>query len=71
MIKKQQPLNKIIKDRGLKKIYIAYEMGITAETLSKKLKKPETFDGRQMARIAELLGVQIIDIDFNIPFFSK
>lgn len=61
----------IIKKKGLKKKYVASYLGIRPETLSRKLKNPETFSAIQMAALSILLEKDISKLDFHVIFFKK
>lgn len=51
-------LEQIIKDSGLKKNYIAKMLGVTAETLSRKLRNKTDFTSREIKKLCEILGIE-------------
>lgn len=50
---------KLLNESGMKKKVIAERMGLTRSGFHRKQKKPkERFDGDEMAKLAEVLGVE-------------
>ncbi|MBO0423816.1 helix-turn-helix domain-containing protein [Enterococcus plantarum] len=60
----------LIEEKGIKKVHIAKLMGIRPETLSRKLKNPETFNAPEMAELSEILQTDVREMDFNVIFFT-
>lgn len=57
-------LQEIIKASGLKKSYIAKELGITAETLSRKIRNKSNFNSCEIKTLSRILGIKsLTDID--------
>lgn len=71
MNQKNTSISYLIRERGLKKKYVAKRMNIRPETLSRKLKRPETFDAGEMAVLSELLQTQLDNLDFGVHFFTS
>lgn len=69
-MKETKKINSLIEDKGLKKVHIAKELGIQPHTLSRKLKKPETFNANEMAQLSKILCTPVEDIDFGVVFFT-
>ena len=64
-------INSMILKRGLKKKYISEQLGIRPETLSRKLKEPESFNAVEMSKLSELLKISIQELDFGVYFYAK
>ncbi|MFO1546589.1 hypothetical protein [Lactiplantibacillus plantarum] len=64
-------INSMILKRGLKKKYISEQLGIRPETLSRKLKAPESFNAIEMSKLSELLKIGIQELDFGVYFYTK
>lgn len=64
-------IKSLIEEKGIKKVHIAKIMGIRPETLSRKLKNPETFNAPEMAELSEILQTDVREMDFNVVFFTK
>lgn len=63
-------LSELIERKGFEKEYIAEKICIEPEILSEKLKEPATFSGLQMHILSQILGCPVVNIDFNVNFFS-
>ena len=64
-------LQEIIADRGLKKNYIAKMLGITAETLSRKIRNKADFTSREIKELCTLLGIDTLEEKEAIFFAGK
>ena len=64
-------ISDLIRQKGLKKKYIANHLGIRPETLSRKLKQPETFTAEQISELSILLETDIYELNFHVIFFNK
>ena len=62
-------LLEIIKDSGLKKSYIAKELGITVETLSRKVRNKSNFNSCEIKTLSGILGIKSMK-DINEIFFT-
>lgn len=62
-------IDALIRKRGLKKKFIAQQLGMRPETLSRKLNNPNTFDAMEMAKLSEILRVRLDQLDFGVEFF--
>lgn len=69
-MKSKKKIENLIEEKGIKKQYIAYQLNIRPETLSKKIKHPEKFVAKEMAQLSKVLETEITDIDFGVIFFS-
>ncbi|QFR24116.1 hypothetical protein [Schleiferilactobacillus harbinensis] len=67
---KRLNIGHLIDQHGLKKKYVAQQLDIRPETLSRKLKHPDTFTATEMGLLSELLKVNVNKLDFNVPFFA-
>lgn len=67
----RKSINKLIEEQGLKKIFIAQKLSIRPETLSRKIRQPETFNANEMALLSEILKTGIDEIDFGVVFFAQ
>lgn len=63
-------IDKAITDSGIKKKKVADELGVRPETLSRKIKNPETFTAEQMAKLSYILKIKVTDLDFNVFFYN-
>lgn len=70
-MKEKKDIEKLIKAKGLKKKYIANEMKIRPETLSRKLKNPETFSAEQLGKLSSILNVEIKEFELHVNFFEQ
>lgn len=61
-------LQQIIEASGLKKNYIAKMLGITAETLSRKIRNKADFTSREIKRLCDILGISSLE-DREAIFF--
>lgn len=50
-------INQIIKDRGLKKAYIAEQLGISINGITNKLNGRSEFKAGEVAKICEVLSI--------------
>lgn len=50
-------LEAIIADRGLKKNYIAKMLGVTAETLIRKIKNASEFKASEIDKLCQILAI--------------
>ena len=58
-------LNLIIKNKGIKKVYIAKQLGVTNQTISNWLSGYSMPNLIMAKRLSEMLGVTIEDIFFG------
>lgn len=70
-ISPKKNINSMILKRGLKKKYVSEQLGIRPETLSRKLKEPESFNAIEMSKLSELLKVGVQELDFGVYFYAK
>ena len=61
-------LNERILASGLKKKYIAQELGIAVSTLSRKLNDAQDFNTREIKALCELLGIDNLEEKEDIFF---
>lgn len=50
-------LEAIIADRGLKKNYIAKAIGVSQETLTRKIKNASEFKASEIDKLCQILGI--------------
>lgn len=64
-------ISDLIEERGLKKVFIANELSMRPETLSRKIRNPESFNVSEIAKLSELLRIGIDEIEFGVVFFDR
>lgn len=62
-------LQMLISESGLKKNYIAKVLGVTAETLSRKIRNKSNFNSCEIKKLSEVLGIDSFE-DINEIFFA-
>lgn len=63
-------LEKKIENSGLKKKYIAKELGISVRALSMKLKGIVEFKSREQKKLMDILGIETIE-EMNKIFYAQ
>lgn len=64
-------LEAIIADRGLKKNYIAKTIGVSQETLTRKIKNASEFKASEIDKLCQILGISDPKMREAVFFGSK
>lgn len=64
-------LDKVIREKGVKKTYIAYVLGITVQTFSKKLHGKSYFMIDEALKILDILGIPKTGANIQRYFFAQ